>query len=422
MNKYESLENIDNEDFSEEIPKKEGSVIWHLIGQLHFGMSLSRITLPTFILETRSTIERFTDWMVHADILRKVQFESDPLIRCLHLCTWIVSGFHVSPRTPKKPYNSLLGEVCRAVVIDQNGKPFGTYIAEQVSHHSPISAFYYCDHEGSAVIWGHSEMKSKFLGNSVVAQMDDSTKVNFEVPNIGESYEFNFPNMYGRGILVGRLVMEIAGTVNIKCKKTGVTAKIEFLEKPLFFGRYNRFKGEIYSSPEEKKPKITFEGRWSAYMRVNDQRNDDPPYLTFDVRTQTPLHFITPSIEEQTMYESARVWREVTKYIKANDLVHATDHKFALEEKQRAERKFFEDNNIKWKTQCFYYSDEQQRYIPNNLNLNPSINENNPAPITMPPPFNIPEPIQTAFDAGASKTIDQVQKEVEAKINESLHA
>ena len=101
MNKFESLENIDNEDFSEEIPKKEGSVIWHLIGQLHFGMSLSRITLPTFILETRSTIERFTDWMVHADILRKVQFESDPLIRCLHRCTWSVSGFHVSPRTPK---------------------------------------------------------------------------------------------------------------------------------------------------------------------------------------------------------------------------------------------------------------------------------------------------------------------------------
>jgi hypothetical protein len=28
------------------------------------------VTLPTFILETRSTLERLTDWMVHANIRR----------------------------------------------------------------------------------------------------------------------------------------------------------------------------------------------------------------------------------------------------------------------------------------------------------------------------------------------------------------
>lgn len=422
MNEIESLETIDDQDFSEEIPKTEGSVIWHLMSQLRIGMSLSRITLPTFILETRSTIERFTDWMSHADILRKVQYEPDPLIRCLHLCTWIVSGFHVAPRTPKKPYNSLLGEVYRAIVKDSNGKPFGTYIAEQVSHHPPISAFYYCDHEGSAVIWGHSEMKSKFLGNSVVAQMDDCTKVNFEVPNLGESYEFNFPNMYGRGIIIGKLVMEIAGTVNIKCLKTGVTAKIEFLEKPLIFGRYNRFRGEIYDSNASKKAQIVFDGRWSAFMRVTDKRNDDPPYLSFDVRTQIPLKFDVPSFDELSMYESPRVWREVTKYIKNNDMVHATDHKFALEEKQRLERKYFDDNHIEWKSQSFYFSDELQRYVPYNLNLNPSINKTENEPVTMPPPFKVPEAIQAAIDAGVSKTIDEIQEEVEEKIMGSLNS
>ena len=102
----QDLDNIDNQDFSEEIPESEGSVVWHLLSQLKPGMSLSRITLPTFILENRSTIERLTDWMVHADILRKVSTEPDPVLRCLHLCTWIISGFHMSPRTPKKPYNS----------------------------------------------------------------------------------------------------------------------------------------------------------------------------------------------------------------------------------------------------------------------------------------------------------------------------
>ena len=189
------LDDIDNQDFSETIPKKEGSVVWHLVSQLKVGMSLARITLPTFILETRSTLERFTDWMAHADILRKAANADDPVMRCLHLCTWIVSGFHLAPRTPKKPYNSMLGEVFRAILIGEEGKAIGSYVAEQVSHHPPISAFHYVDRGGGVVIWGHSEMRSKFLGNSIVALMDKNTRVNLDLLNRGESYEFNFPNM-----------------------------------------------------------------------------------------------------------------------------------------------------------------------------------------------------------------------------------
>lgn len=403
------LDEIDNEDFSEEIPKSEGSVVYHLLGQLHFGMSLSRITLPTFILETRSTIERFTDWMAHADILQRVHNEPDPLIRCLHLCTWIVSGFHLAPRTPKKPYNSLLGEVFRSVVKDKDGKPFGTYIAEQVSHHPPISSFFYHDYTYNLFIWGHSEMKSKFLGNSIVAQMDENTVVNFDIPNIDESYTFNFPNMYGRGIFFGRLIMEIAGTVNIQCQKTGITAKIEFLEKPMLFGRYNQFRGQIFD-PSDSKPKIEFDGRWSAFMRVNDKRNDDHPYLCFDVRKDIPLSFDVPPIDQQTMYESQNVWKEVTRYIKANDLSHATDHKLALEEKQRKEEKFFEENNLEWTPQCFYYCENEKRYIPCNLEK-----ERNQV-VEMPPPFEIPKHIKTAMDQHITRTIKETQDDVEQQI------
>ncbi|OHT06263.1 Oxysterol-binding protein [Tritrichomonas foetus] len=410
----DNLDDIDNQDFSEEIPKKEGSVIWHLVGQLKPGMSLSRVTLPTFILETRSTIERFTDWMAHADILRKIQNESDPCIRCLHLCTWIVSGFHMAPRTPKKPYNSLLGEVFRALLIGPDGSKYGTYVAEQVSHHPPISAFHYCDREGGAIIWGHSEMRSRFLGNSVVAQMDENTKVNLDLPNIGETYEFNFPNMYGRGIFLGRLVMEIGGKVQIKCKQSGVTATIDFLEKPYIFGRYNRFKGEIV---REKKAQLTFEGRWSAFMRVNDHRNKKGPFLSFDVRNAVPLKFLVPPLNEQGEYESQNVWQYVTKYIKASDLDHATDHKFALEEKQRKERSYFEQNNLEWKPQCFYYSTKFERYIPNDLNLEPNIGKAAEEP-TMPPPFKMPINIQAALDAGATRKMKEVHDEVEAQIGQ----
>lgn len=410
------VENIEDGDFSEEIPKCEGSVVRFLLSQLRPGMSLSRVTLPTFILETRSTIQRFTDWMAHADILRKANAEDDPVMRCFHLCTWIVSGFHMSPRLPKKPYNSLLGEVFRAALIDTDNKIMGSYEAEQVSHHPPISAFHFWDRKGNTVIWGHSEMRSKFTGNSVVAQMDhENTRVNFEVLSRGESYEFNFPDMWGRGILIGTLRMEICGEVRIKCQKTGVTATITFKEKPTFHGKYNCFKGHVFV-PGKKHPEkvISFEGRWTAYLKATDLRTKRS-WIAFDVRKAFPLRTITPIITQQCQYESQYLWQNVTRYLLMKDTKNATEHKLALEDKQRAERKYFEENNVEWKLQRFHFDAEQKRYIPINLNLT-AYQPGEPEQ-AMPEPFHIPERIQQALDAGATKPLDEIFREAQEKIN-----
>jgi hypothetical protein len=249
-----NLDSFEDQDFSEEIPRSEGHLVSFLLSQIRPGMSLARITLPTFILETRSTLERLTDWMIHGDILRRINDQNDPHLRALDFCTWIVAGFHMGPRTPKKPYNSMLGECFRAALNDQEGRIIGTYTAEQVSHHPPVCAFHYQDREGGIVVWGHSELQSKFLVTSIAAIMDnDNTKVNFEHLNRGETYEFNLPNMYGRGILTGKLMMEICGKVRVFCPQTRVYAKISFLEKPLVGGRYNRFKGCVYTKELVKK-------------------------------------------------------------------------------------------------------------------------------------------------------------------------
>jgi len=410
------LDSIDNQDFSEEIPASEGSVVWHLISQLKPGMSLSRITLPTFILESRSTIQRLTDWMVHADILRKIATEQDPAIRCLHMCTWLVSGFHMSPRTPKKPYNSLLGEVFRAVIKESNGDIGGTYVAEQVSHHPPISAFHYKDRKGNCIVWGHSEMRSKFYTNSIAALMDhENTQVNFECPALGETYRFNFPDMYGRGILVGKLVMEICGTVRVQCAQTGYTAEVVFEEKPWLRGRYNVVNGFVFGPEENGKRKkvIKLEGRWSAFLKATDLRNNNS-WLAFDVRSAVPLTVEAPPLEEQNPYESQYAWQYVTKYLQMKDTKNATEHKLALEEKQRAERKYFEDNSINFELQRFRYDEETQRYVPLDLDLSPY--QENEAQQQMPEPFHVPVNIQRAEEVGASKPMNQIHREAEERV------
>jgi len=44
------------------------SVIMHMLSQVRVGMDLTRIVLPTFILEKRSLLEMYAEFLAHPDI------------------------------------------------------------------------------------------------------------------------------------------------------------------------------------------------------------------------------------------------------------------------------------------------------------------------------------------------------------------
>ena len=54
---------------TEVLNEKQGSIIMGIIAQLRKGSDLSRITLPTFVLESRSMLERVTDFMSHPNLI-----------------------------------------------------------------------------------------------------------------------------------------------------------------------------------------------------------------------------------------------------------------------------------------------------------------------------------------------------------------
>jgi hypothetical protein len=259
-------------------------------------------------------------------------------------------------------------------------------------------------------------MRSKFLVHSIAAILDnENTKVNFEHLKRGETYSLNFPDMYGRGILTGKLVMEICGTVRIHCAQTNLYAKIKFIEKPAFRGKYNCFKGRVYTKEEVKKKKketilFTFDGRWSAYMRVVCVA-DGTSWIAFDVRSAAPNQISIPPEEEQTELESRYIWRKVTECLARGDTAKATDHKLALENNQRLLLKHLADNGREWELQNFHFDQEQARFVPNNLNLTPF--EEGEPPQTMPPPFALPPLLAELNAAGVTKPIDQIHADAD---------
>jgi hypothetical protein len=56
-------------DCTEVLEDNSKSILMGIISQLRKDMDLHRVTLPTFVLEPRSMLERVTDFMSHPDLL-----------------------------------------------------------------------------------------------------------------------------------------------------------------------------------------------------------------------------------------------------------------------------------------------------------------------------------------------------------------
>ena len=78
----------------------------------------------------------------------------DPLERIKCVVKFYLSGFYKKPKGLKKPYNPILGECFRTYWHNEatNSKTF--YVAEQVSHHPPITSFYVTNRKEGFCIYG----------------------------------------------------------------------------------------------------------------------------------------------------------------------------------------------------------------------------------------------------------------------------
>lgn len=90
-----------------------GSVISHLISQVKIGMDLTKVVLPTFILERRSLLEMYADFFAHPDLFVSIADQTTAETRFIQVVRWYLSAFHAGRKSSvaKKPYNPVMGEV-----------------------------------------------------------------------------------------------------------------------------------------------------------------------------------------------------------------------------------------------------------------------------------------------------------------------
>ncbi|XP_057179927.1 oxysterol-binding protein-related protein 8 isoform X4 [Triplophysa rosa] len=319
---------------TETVSEENKSLIWTLLKQVRPGMDLSKVVLPTFILEPRSFLDKLSDYYFHADFLSEAAVEENAYNRMKKVVKWYISGFYKKPKGLKKPYNPIIGETFRCLWIHTrtNSKTF--YIAEQVSHHPPVSAFYVSNRKDGFCLSGSILAKSKFYGNSLSAILDGEARLTFL--NRGEDYVMNMPYAHCKGILYGTMTLELAGQITIACEKTGYSAQLEFKLKP-FLGSsdiVNQICGKIKLG---KEVLATLEGHWDSEIFINDKKTGEMETFwnpTPELR-QSRLTRCNVPPEEQGEFESERLWQHVTRAINNKDQTEATNEKFILEEAQR---------------------------------------------------------------------------------------
>ncbi|XP_068563423.1 oxysterol-binding protein-related protein 9 isoform X3 [Cebidichthys violaceus] len=370
---FDSHDDRDDDGEGESVEEHK-SVIMHLLSQVRLGMDLTKVVLPTFILERRSLLEMYADFFAHPDVFVSIAEQEEARERMVHVVKWYLSAFHAGRKgsVAKKPYNPILGEVfyCHwdlpseaeepsphTETVSEGPVPWSSsnsvcFVAEQVSHHPPISAFYAECLNQKIQFNAHIWTKSKFLGMSI------------GVHNIGqgcvsclehdEHYILTFPNGYGRSILTVPWV-ELGGECNISCSKSGYSANIVFHTKPFYGGKKHRITAEIFA-PNDKKSFCSIEGEWNGVMYAKWATGENTVFI--DTKRLGTIKKKVRKLEDQLDYESRRLWRDVTLNLKRRDIDSATESKHRLEEKQRAEARERKENEQQWETRLFHEDGE----------------------------------------------------------------
>ncbi|XP_044294015.1 oxysterol-binding protein-related protein 11 isoform X2 [Varanus komodoensis] len=377
----EELEDTcDNKEDDLGAVEEQRSVILHLLSQLKLGMDLTRVVLPTFILEKRSLLEMYADFMSHPDLFIAISNGTSPEERMIRFVEYYLTSFHEGRKgaIAKKPYNPIIGETFHCswktlksnVPSDTNSNSSShslseqvtvseetrdqaesdsytvRFVAEQVSHHPPVSGFYAECVERKMCVNAHVWTKSKFLGMSIGVTMVGEGILS--LLEHGEEYTFSLPCAYARSILTVPWV-ELGGKVSVNCAKTGYSASITFHTKPFYGGKLHRVTGEVKQNATNTVV-CRVQGEWNSILEFTYNNGETK---CMDLSKLTVTRKRVRPIEKQGPFESRKLWQHVTESLREGDIDKATEHKKALEERQRNEERLRAETGTPWHTKYF---------------------------------------------------------------------
>mmetsp|Transcript_9228 Transcript_9228/g.24371 ORF Transcript_9228/g.24371 Transcript_9228/m.24371 type:complete len:424 (-) Transcript_9228:1104-2375(-) len=350
-------------DYGERAPDSGISVMKvakEFLGGVKNGADVTNVNLPASVLDPMSSLEKGAKSMQRGELLVDIVEAASPEERFLQVLRYQLSGLP-KERFGKKPYNPVLGEVFRAAFKHANTEKHGVtlLLAEQVSHHPPITALHVHNHSLGFAMTSHMKPEPKFWGNSIEVKLTGSIRIALD--KFGETYELTRPTFWTTGILnIGKQRQEFIGETKLVCAASDLESTLEFKAKGLLGirGEANAVAGKIKRrSTGEKLFEIS--GAWDKEVRVKDLRTKKERVL-FDyekVKAEKSMGMWVPPAAEMEPHNSLKVWEKCSEAIWAVDTTAANEEKKRVEEEQRRLRKQRQELGIDWTPAMFTRKD-----------------------------------------------------------------
>ena len=296
-------------------------------------------------------------------IMQKAAEVDDPLLRLCHLAAFSVAQYGLTMNRVSKPFNPILGETFE--YVGDNWK----LVAEQVSHHPPVSAIYV--KSAGYDIRMNTSMSTHFWGKSLEFKPCGLKHYNFHDNN--DHYVVHRPISACRNIIFGTMYIDHYGKMTIKNTRTGDECTMEFHKAgKSMFGKSKN--GSVEGEIKDADGNIHYyiQGKWNDHIYMSpvnpDKKGFDENNLTILWQAETTpenweqiyrftkfalqLNKITPSMRKSLPPTDSRL-RTDQRALENGDLTLANTEKHRLEEKQRGRRKKREKEVVDWKPNYF---------------------------------------------------------------------
>jgi hypothetical protein len=316
---------------------------------------LSNITAPPFVLAENSTVEIPQYWCDHAHLFVRQAWGETEEQRALNVLESFMSSLRNQQYAGrdesegiKKPLNAFLGELFMGKWEDDElGQT--RLVAEQVSHHPPITACYIWNDKHGVRAEGFTEQEITFSGNVSIKQKGYSV---LHIDKYDEDYLMPVPDVKVKGLLGGKPYPELQGSYSL-ISSTGYVSQIKFEGKSFFGGgQKNGFTARMFHVDRPKETVYEAKGAWNGESTFQDARTGKA-IETMDFAALKTLPLQIDDVAEQDPWESRRAWGDVIAALRRGDMKGSTDAKSVVEQGQRQMRKEEAAKGTTWKHRFF---------------------------------------------------------------------
>uniref|UniRef100_A0AAQ5Y6R1 Oxysterol-binding protein n=1 Tax=Amphiprion ocellaris TaxID=80972 RepID=A0AAQ5Y6R1_AMPOC len=341
--------------------------LWNILRN-NIGKDLSKVAMPVQLNEPLNTLQRLCEELEYSDLLDTANQTQDPYQRMVYVATFAITAYASSyHRAGSKPFNPVLGETYECDRPDKGLR----FIAEQVSHHPPVSACHSDSRNFS--FWQDVRWKNKFWGKSMEIVPMGTTHVT--LPAFGDHYEWNKVTSCIHNILSGQRWIEHYGEMAIKnVNSDACQCKITFVKARSWSSTVNEIEGVVTDSNGKVVHSIF--GKWhesvfqgdppsaTCIWRANPMPEDQEQYYGF-TQFAVELNELDSTLRPLLPPTDTRFRPDQRLLLEEGNTEGAEEQKQRIEQLQRERRKVLQDNNMTHQPR-FFKKSKDDTWVSNN--------------------------------------------------------